>query len=116
MNRFRLKATSRYGSVVVRLPLTFVGTVSTWLKYGKLTFSPDVQARLMTFSEQNNEGRFFIGDHASLGYEDDESWLGDHLRVEAEHGRVKIEFVHEEAPTPGKGSSSKKGFFSRLLS
>ena len=58
-------------------------------------------------------GRHFIGDYASSGYEDDESWLGDHLRVESEYGRIKIEFIDEvgEASSP-----SKRGFFSRLLS
>jgi hypothetical protein len=103
---------------VIRLPSTFLGAVSTWIKYGKLTFSPGVQARLVTFSEKDREARYFIGDYTSTGYEDDESWLGDHLRVEAEYGKVRIEFVDEEREmmSIGKGASRKKGLFSRLSS
>lgn len=118
LNRFRLHVTSMNGAVTVHLPSTYVGTVSTGIKNGDLKFSPAIHKRLVTFSEKNKEARFFIGDYASLGYEDDDTWLGDHLRVESHNGRVMVDFVDEEseASPRGKSSSNGKGFFSRLLS
>ncbi|KAF8510101.1 hypothetical protein JB92DRAFT_3144481 [Gautieria morchelliformis] len=95
LNRFRLKASSRNGSVSVRIPPTYFGTVSTGLKNGQLAFSPAVQARLTTFSERDGDGNYFIGDYASSGYQGDTTWLGDHLRVESENGRVSVDFVNE---------------------
>jgi len=119
-NHFRLRVASHNGSVTVRIPPAFIGTVSTRLKNGKLRFSNEIQERLSTFSEVKHEGRFFIGDYAASGYESDETWLMDHIRIEADNGDVKVSFLNDEPfdnfKGKGKGKESGgKGFFGRLL-
>ncbi|KAF8590729.1 hypothetical protein K439DRAFT_1627469 [Ramaria rubella] len=111
LNRFRLHAASQNGSVTVRLPPTFEGSISTNLEWGKLVFSTAIQARLTTFSENGSEGRFFVGDYAGSGYENEETWLGDHLRAQTRNGRVRISFLDEPNVTEARG-----GFLGRLFS
>ena len=68
----------------------------------------------MTFLQKNRDGEFFIGDYTSTGYTNDESWTGDYVRIQAEYGKVKIEFV-DEVSALDPGPSRKKGFFRKLL-
>jgi hypothetical protein len=110
-NRFRLLATSANDAVTLRIPSTFEGPVSTMLKNGKLTFTPAVQARLTTFSENGPEGRYYIGDYAGSGYEGDETWTNDAVRVEDTNGSVKFAFADEVQ----EATSDRKGFFSRFM-
>lgn len=109
--RFRLLATSHNGSVTVRIPATFTGPISTRRRNGKLVFTPAIQARLTTFSDQQHEGHFFVGDLAASGFETDESWMADAVRLESVNGKLTIAETDEQATAPG----SNKGFFSRLL-
>ena len=88
------------------------------MKNGSLRFDSAVQPRLRTFSEVNGEGRFFLGDYLNSGYEDDETWLMDHIRVEAHNGSVRIKFTEDnsDGSSEGKGKESgAKGFLSRLF-
>ncbi|KAF8526596.1 hypothetical protein BU17DRAFT_40458 [Hysterangium stoloniferum] len=118
-NHFRLRAASNNGSVRVHIPSTFIGTISTVMKNGGLHFSAAVQARLTTFSERNGEGRFFIGDYVESGYDTDETWLMDHLHIDAHNGNVKIKFNDEDDvgadSSKGKGGANGKGFFNRIF-
>jgi len=82
-----------------------------------------VQEHLQTFSEIKNEGLFFIGDYVATGYEGDETWLMDYIRVESDNGSVKISFTEEDeeqtlsgSDRKGKGKApNRKGFFSTLF-
>ncbi|KIJ42412.1 hypothetical protein M422DRAFT_143050, partial [Sphaerobolus stellatus SS14] len=94
-NRFRLRAASENGSITLRIPQTYTGTISTKLKNGSLKFDSDFRTKLHTFSVVEEESRFFLGDYISAGYENDETWLMDHIRVEAHNGSVKIGFIEE---------------------
>ncbi|KIJ42407.1 hypothetical protein M422DRAFT_31345 [Sphaerobolus stellatus SS14] len=112
-NRFRLRVASANGSITLRIPQTYTGTISTKMKNGSLKFDSKLQTNLHTFSVVGEESRFFLGDYISAGYENDETWLMDHIRVEAHNGGVKIAFIEEDG---GKGKEAcGKGFFSRLL-
>ncbi|KIJ23211.1 hypothetical protein M422DRAFT_276259 [Sphaerobolus stellatus SS14] len=112
-NRFRLRAASTNGSITLRIPQTYIGSISIKMKNGSLKFDSELQTKLHTFSVVGEESRFFFGDYISAGYENDETWLMDHIRVEA-NGSVNIAFIEVEDGGKGK-EASEKGFFSRLL-
>ncbi|KIJ29825.1 hypothetical protein M422DRAFT_268696 [Sphaerobolus stellatus SS14] len=113
-NRFRLQAVSINGSVSIRIPSTYIGPISTMIKYGSLNIDTALRPKFQTISEIDEEGRFFLGDYISAGYENDETWLMDHIRVESHYGGVNIAFIEEDGGEKGK-EASQKSFFSRLF-
>ena len=105
----------------MRIPSTFTGPISTHRRNGKLVFTPAIQARLATFSEQDREGRFFLGDYAASGFNAEESWMADALRLESVNGKLTIAEIDEQmtATVPSPASTPApfcaKGFFGRFL-
>lgn len=76
-----------------------------------------MQQHVATLSEVSNKGRYFIGDFAAHGYEDDETWHMDHLEIQAEHCVVTIKFTTDREDDGDESAKGKgKGFFSRLFS
>lgn len=77
---------------------------------GQVQFHSEVQQHVTTLSEVHDEGCYFIGDFATHGYRDEETWHMDHLYIEAQNGGATIIFADDEPPN-GTG----RGFFSRLF-
>ncbi|KLO09839.1 hypothetical protein SCHPADRAFT_999978 [Schizopora paradoxa] len=107
-----LCCSSKYGSVSVWIPSTFIGPATFTTTYGKVVLSPGVQERCTTFSEINNVRTCFIGDYGAAGFRNLNEWKGSILQISTSHSKISVNFVDElsSSPKDGNGFSWSKMF------
>ncbi|KAL5510967.1 hypothetical protein ACEPAG_3686 [Sanghuangporus baumii] len=98
---YALTATSHNGSVSVAIPADFVGPVTLTAKNWCVSLSGAVQARLITFSEENGTRNCFIGDFKRAGYTGRQAWTGSSIDMGSHNGRVTLSYIGEEKTNPG---------------
>ncbi|KAF9458399.1 hypothetical protein BDZ94DRAFT_1270843 [Collybia nuda] len=105
---FYLDVLAYNGAVHIYLPRTFHGllAIKTW--NGSTKFSAEASTEITTFSDIDKVHRCFIGDFSE--WQDQESWTGDEVTIEAKHGSVKVLYDDEVHDT-----TKSKGFFGRFF-
>lgn len=104
--RFRLRAATLNGRLIVHLPPTFNGIVHSKLLNGQTEFTWEVQRRLTPLSDGPYERRYFIGDVPAHGYRDDRSGQIDHLYLDSKNGDAHISFSDGSVPRVPRDSEA----------
>lgn len=81
---FKLKATTRNGSIIIALPQDFIGPLQFSTRNGKIKVSDELQRVFVTFTDKTA----FIGDWQAAGFSDFAKWEGDEVEAETVNGKI----------------------------
>ncbi|KAE9401093.1 hypothetical protein BT96DRAFT_856813 [Gymnopus androsaceus JB14] len=102
---FSLTSSSRDGSVSVKLPRSYQGSLTASTKDGRVRMSPAVSAQATVFSTVNGTQKAYIGDLSVRKNDTD-----DVVLLETRDGNITIQY-EDEMPTTG----GLAGFFNSLF-
>ncbi|KAJ3921946.1 hypothetical protein F5877DRAFT_75704 [Lentinula edodes] len=104
----RLFASSRAGSLSVRVPANFHGFITAYTKIGRLTLEPSLQSSAVVLKEEIKVKRVFIGDPNVLRGSADTrlfqtriretkngGWEGDRIVLRTPVGNIELGYIEE---------------------
>ncbi|KAG1763301.1 hypothetical protein EDD22DRAFT_887538 [Suillus occidentalis] len=106
---FLLTISARNGAVNVTLPRSFHGLLLLTSTFGSVSLTDTLSDNCTHLSQVESTRKYFVGDFSKV---DDSEWTGDEVRVEAEHGKIKVKYFEEHSSA---GNVNKGGLLSRLF-
>jgi hypothetical protein len=95
--------------VNVTLPRSFHGLLLLTTRHGSVSLTDTLSDNCTHLSQVESTRKYFVGDFSKV---DDSEWTGDEVRVEGEHGKIKVKYFEEHSSA---GNVNKGGFLSRLF-
>jgi hypothetical protein len=84
--------------MTITIPRDYVGPLKCSTGWGKIKYSKNVEANLMTLSKN----MAFVGDLGRSGFVDFESWKEDEVDVKTMYGDVYVQYADEHDTEEGK--------------
>lgn len=106
---FLLTVSARNGTVNVTLPRSFNGLLLLTTRHGSVSLTDTLSENCTHLSQVDLTRRYFVGDFSTV---DDSEWTGDEVRVDAEHGSIRIKYFEEHTSA---GNTNKGGLLNRLF-
>ncbi|KAG1729510.1 uncharacterized protein EDB91DRAFT_811235 [Suillus paluster] len=106
---FLLTISAKNGTANVTLPRSFHGLLLLSTRHGSVSLADTLSENCTHLSQVDLTRRYFVGD---LSMVNDSDWTGDELRVEAEHGRIRVKYIEEDTKAD---HTSKGGLLTRLF-